>query len=75
MSAAAPLTAYRVHRSDGTTYVTNMAAGVTLAQARAYFIGAFQYYDEAEIRGARVVNVTNASTESPATPTTAPATR
>lgn len=34
-----PLAAYRVHRSDGTSYVTNMAAAVTLADARAYFLG------------------------------------
>jgi len=34
-----PLPAYRVTMSDGTSYVTNMAHGVTLEQARAYFVG------------------------------------
>lgn len=57
-TAFAPLTAYRVHRSDGSIYITNMAAGVTLDQARAYFIGSFQWDDLAETKGARVVNVT-----------------
>lgn len=42
-----PLTAYRVTLSDGTSYVTNMAAGVTLEEARAYFIGQpFEQADE-----------------------------
>ena len=35
----APLTAYRVTLSDGSSYVTSMAAGVTLEQARAHFVG------------------------------------
>jgi L-fucose isomerase-like protein len=34
-----PLTAYRVTLSDGSSYATNMAAGVTLEEARAYYIG------------------------------------
>ena len=34
-----PLTAYRVFLSNGTNYVTSMAAGVTLQQARDYFMG------------------------------------
>ena len=34
-----PLTAYRVTYRDGSTTSTNMAAGVTLDQAKAYFIG------------------------------------
>lgn len=33
------LTAFRITRNDGTSYVTNMAKGVTLEQARAHFIG------------------------------------
>ena len=55
-----PLTAYRVHRSDGSSYVTSMAAGVTLADARAYFIGSTQYLDDAETRKATVTDVTEA---------------
>mgnify|MGYP003441555824 CR=1 FL=1 len=35
----ADLTAYRVTLSDGTSYVTSMAAGVTLSAARDYFMG------------------------------------
>ena len=38
-----PLTAYRVCMKDGTSYVTAMAADVTLAVAEAYFLGAMQY--------------------------------
>jgi hypothetical protein len=34
-----PLTAYRVYLDNGTNYVTSMAAGVTLKQAREYFMG------------------------------------
>lgn len=32
------LTSYRVHLNDGTSYVTSMAAGITLEKARAYFV-------------------------------------
>ena len=45
-----PLTAYRIHRDDGTSYVTSMAAGVTLEQARAYFIGQTEFDDTETIR-------------------------
>ena len=42
-----PLTAYTVTLSDGSFYTTNMAAGVTLEQARAYFLGNwFEQSDE-----------------------------
>lgn len=58
-----PPTAYRVHLSDGSSYVTNMAAGVTLAEARAYFLGSTQYLDLAETIKVRVVDVTDASNE------------
>lgn len=34
-----PLPAYRVTMSDGSSYVTSMAKGVTLEDARAYFLG------------------------------------
>ena len=45
-----PLTAYRVHLSDGSSYVTEMAAGVTLEDARAYFVGQrFEQSDEKTI--------------------------
>ena len=33
------LTAYRIHLSDGTSYATSMAAGVTQAMAEEYFLG------------------------------------
>lgn len=33
------LTDYRVTLSDGSSYITSMAHDVTLAQARAYFVG------------------------------------
>jgi hypothetical protein len=36
---ALPLPAFRVTYGDGESYVTSMAAGVTLAEARAYFVG------------------------------------
>ncbi len=31
--------AFRVHKDDGTNYITSMAMGTTLEQARAYFVG------------------------------------
>jgi len=34
------LPAFKVTRSDGSSYVTSMAIGVTLKEARNYFIGA-----------------------------------
>lgn len=36
------LPAYRVTLDDGTSYVTSMADGVTLADARDYFLGQVQ---------------------------------
>lgn len=33
------LPAYRVTAKDGTSYVTSMAAGITLEEARSYFVG------------------------------------
>ena len=36
-----PLTAYRITYQDGSTSETSMAAGVTLDQAREYFIGKY----------------------------------
>lgn len=35
----ATLPAFRVRMNDGTTFVTSMAEGVTLARARAYYMG------------------------------------
>lgn len=32
------LPTYRVHLSDGTSYITSMARGITLEDARAYFV-------------------------------------
>jgi hypothetical protein len=37
-----PLPAYKITRDDGISYVTSMAANVTLADARAYFLGQVQ---------------------------------
>jgi hypothetical protein len=37
-----PLPAYKITHADGSSYVTSMAANVTLADARAYFIGQVQ---------------------------------
>ena len=34
--------AFRVHLNDGTSYVTSMARGVTLVDARDYFVGSVQ---------------------------------
>lgn len=36
------LTSYKVTRDDGHSYITSMAAGVTLEQARDYFLGSTQ---------------------------------
>lgn len=45
-----PLTAYRVTMSDGSSYTTHMAAGVTLEDAREYFVGKqFEQADEKTI--------------------------
>lgn len=40
--AGLDLPAYHVTLSDGTSYVTSMANGVTLADAKAYFMGQVQ---------------------------------
>jgi hypothetical protein len=40
--------AFRVHLDDGTSYVTSMAHGVTLADARAYFVGSVQTEENEE---------------------------
>jgi hypothetical protein len=42
--AASGLTAFEITRSDGTSYVTSMAAAVTLDQARNYSMGRRQYH-------------------------------
>ena len=47
----APLTAWRVTYSDGTVEVHNAAAGITLAEAEAYWIGKeFTNADEVTFR-------------------------
>jgi L-fucose isomerase-like protein len=38
-----PLTTFRVFRDDGSSYVTSMAAGVTLEQSQDYFFGQKQW--------------------------------
>lgn len=50
-----PLTAYRVFLNNGTDYVTSMAAGVTLQQARDYFMG--QPLEQSDGSTATVINV------------------
>lgn len=40
------LTAYRIYLNDGSNYVTNMAADVTLEMARRYFIG--QWFEQSD---------------------------
>lgn len=52
------LPAFRVFYADGTSYVTSMAAGVTLAQARAYFVG--QSFEQPDESMKLVVNAENA---------------
>lgn len=42
------LPAFRVHLDDGTSYVTSMARGVTLADARDYFVGSVQTEENEE---------------------------
>jgi hypothetical protein len=59
----APLTGYRVHRSDGSSYVTSMAVGVTLEDARAYFVGQVQYLDLEETVKVTVTDVTEAKAD------------
>jgi hypothetical protein len=54
-----PLTAYRIHLSNGTSYATNMAHNVTLEDAKDYFHNAsIEQADERTFL--RVVDVTPA---------------
>lgn len=39
MSKYPPLTAFRITFDDGSVMETNMAAGITLAEATAYYVG------------------------------------
>jgi hypothetical protein len=39
-----PLTSYRVWLEDGEFYETNMASGITLKDARKYFVGNYLNY-------------------------------
>jgi hypothetical protein len=39
MEKSKPLTAYKITYDDGTTSTTDMAADITLADAKKYFIG------------------------------------
>lgn len=52
------LPAFRVHLSDGDSYVTSMAIGITINEARAYFIGQTNFADLAETIKRTVVDVT-----------------
>lgn len=40
--------AFRVHLDDGTSYITSMAHGITLADARAYLVGSVQTEENEE---------------------------
>jgi len=44
-----PLTAYRIKYSDGSDMITSMAAGVTLDDAKSYFIGS--WFNQGDIDG------------------------
>jgi hypothetical protein len=44
----APLSAFVVSYSDGRSRVVNMAAGITLKQARLYFVGNWFEFNESE---------------------------
>lgn len=53
------LTAYKVYLNDGSDYITNMAEGITLEKATAYFLGQWfteEHYDGTETKR-RVVGV------------------
>jgi hypothetical protein len=52
-----PLTAYRITRSDGSSYVTDMAADITLKDASDYFMGQRQYLDASERKSVTVTGV------------------
>ena len=43
------LTAYKVYLNDGSDYVTNMAEGITIDDARKYFVG--QWFTEEDYNG------------------------
>lgn len=50
------LPAFRVFYTNGESYVTSMAAGVTLSDAQAYFVGQVHTsYDETETRTVKEV--------------------
>lgn len=49
------LPAFRVFLSNGTSYVTSMAANTTLENARSYFVGQwFTQSDETSLQAVRV---------------------
>jgi hypothetical protein len=53
-----PLTAFRVFLSNGTNYVTNMAAGVTLEEASRYFVGSpLEQHDGSVVTATKVEQV------------------
>jgi hypothetical protein len=63
------LTAYTVTTSDGSFYTTNMAAGITLEQARAYFLG--QWFEQADEK--TMLQAVAVESYVPGTPTGGPA--
>lgn len=42
--------AYKIYLSDGTDYVTSMAKGITLSQAKGYFLGQWLNVGQVEDR-------------------------
>ncbi len=55
MSARTLLAAYRVYYEDGSSYVTSMAQGTTLEEARKYFVG--QWFTQPDESKMRVIDV------------------
>ena len=64
-----PLTAYTVTMSDGSFYTTEMAAGITLEEARAYFLG--QWCEQADEK--TMLQAVAVETYVPGTPPNGPA--
>lgn len=58
MKTYPPLTSYRVHLDNGTSYETDMAAGVSLQDAQDYFIGqSFEQDDGSLAKGVSVEKI------------------
>lgn len=53
------LTAYKITRDDGSHYITSMARGVTLEDARKYFLGIVQVEEDFKTGKETKLTVTN----------------